>query len=650
MISTAPQYGTASPDGFGTVDQPHRAPSSPPKVSSGSRSRSYTKGRHNLRPLSLATEGALDTPTGSKTIEGHPEVKVRDFAYATPSNKENTTTNWARFSIDAAVAIVDALKEAKQMGQLTTELEVLLQVGELAVVNLPKLLTLHKSELKLELGQAFLSHPDGNPLLRVQLTSLLMATHAVGGGGPESSSTGAIESPRSSAPSTSASGTRHSCHRRSPAGPGHQPLFPGSPSPKVIVAPTQGPAPASHGELEGEMFQSANRKLHFAQGEDGVKRIALAVASDSYVKEDLAASDGGSTTTAGLDERSGEMTHVDSEKNSVPPAAEAGQSAPTKEETARALSKRASLQAQTGALSAPIEREYQEAHIARQQTPPNSDPKKPLTARFQAVSANQGIAPTIEELEHAMARSVILAKQKGIPPPDWEQLRMREDYFLRRDLGAATGPELHRLTRIQEEDGTNLEGVPNPKGGAISTPDGQAIPAQVGEDPTPPAGCEVERQKVPTQAAVGFEAENALGYIPKQEPSTLADIDLFSGLDTWLAARELAASANPKTGELNGKDAPAEEAGFGGIALGNGGPANIQEYVATDAHGGSPDLGKLSVNGPVNRPGSGEADRSNLAGTKHGNLAASGVGKSAEASTGPVLPTRTLEGFEPLFP
>jgi len=46
-----------------------------------------------------------------------PQVKVRDFAYATPSNKENTT-DWERFSIDAAVAIVSALREAKQMGKV----------------------------------------------------------------------------------------------------------------------------------------------------------------------------------------------------------------------------------------------------------------------------------------------------------------------------------------------------------------------------------------------------------------------------------------------------------------------------------------------------------------------------------------------------
>jgi hypothetical protein len=46
-----------------------------------------------------------------------PQVKVRDFAYATSSTKENTT-DWARFSIDAAVAIVSALREAKQMGRV----------------------------------------------------------------------------------------------------------------------------------------------------------------------------------------------------------------------------------------------------------------------------------------------------------------------------------------------------------------------------------------------------------------------------------------------------------------------------------------------------------------------------------------------------
>ncbi|KAI9778026.1 MAG: hypothetical protein M1839_008431 [Geoglossum umbratile] len=593
---------------------------------------------------SVSLEGVLTYP-----------VEVRDFAYPALDGK-GSAANWANFSVDAAVAVVNALKEAKQMGQvvaekfsqLTPELEALLKVGELAIAKLPRLLSLQESELELELGQVFTASPNGNPALHVQLTSLLMAAHVAGEPKLGQSPLGATRSPQSSPLGTPASGTRRSYHRRSSAGSGYQSLFPGSPSPKVIVAPTQGVGSANCDRPADAMFQSANRKIRFSRGQGEAKGIVLTAASGPDIAQDPV-SEEGSPETVELTEQIGGPPHTGNAESSGSPAARPVQSTnlcpslPENEDTTHTLLKRAAPQPQTGVLPAPTGFEPEEAHISLQQAPLDSDLENPLTTHLQSVAANQNVAPTVEELENAMARAVLLAKQKGIPPPDWEQLMMQDDYFPGRDLRVTIDPELHRLTRIQEEGGTDLEG-------ASSGLEGEVISAQASEDLGASVSGEAGCQKALTQAAAIDEASvvGTLEHARKQESAdTPTDIDLFSGLDVWLAARELASA---EADGFKWKETPMEGVDFGVFGLSRDGPADAQEYEATDTIRGPPVLEELDPSARIDRSKSDGAVRSDLASISCDSLVAVEVREGVEADARQLQPTKTPEGLEPLFP
>jgi hypothetical protein len=624
-----------------------------------------------------------------------PTVKVRDFAYTVPNTKGGST-NWANFSVDSAVAIVNALKEAKQTGQvcswnwfpftepfaerppqLTQELENLIEVGELAIVNLSKILSLHKSELEREIGKAFTVSPGGNPAIRVQLASLLVATRVAGGRKSEQSPSGAVVSPQSSPLSMPTSGTRrNSLHRRSPAGSGYQSLFPGSPSPQSIVPQAQVLAPASHNESMESIFQSANRKLHFTQseGEDDRRETASIAVNGPKATQTMAPTGEASVTvsTAKQPGQVGSQTHYGSANSSGAPVARPVQSTNcvsgtlTNEEIVRALLKRASLQARTGAWSAPTGREIEEGRISHQGPPPTPYVGTPFTTRLQPATANQNITPTVEELRNAMARAVLLAKQKGIPPPDWEQLMRQEDYFIRQDVKVANNPELHRLTRIQEEDSIDLKETSSPEGNTThngptgettsnsaedTVPDpgrgtASAQPEQIGDASNVPVANKAEGQKVLTQAAIIHEANVAgtLEYVRKQESTSASpptDADLFQCLDAWLASREEASSRAAETGEQQGNESAKEETDFKAFEVNNDGPANTR--CASDSE-------KLNPNKRKNRGESGEIDRSKLASVKRGNFGDAEITKNMEAGAEPRTLMRAPEGFEPLLP
>ncbi|KAH0538201.1 hypothetical protein FGG08_005170 [Glutinoglossum americanum] len=629
--------------------------SSPFKPSGGARTRSYTKGQHDSHHLGLASGEPLDAPLESKDIEGHPEVKVRDFAYATSSGRDGRT-NWANFSVDSAVAIVNALKEARQMGQrprqLTQELEALLQVGELAVVNLPKLLSLHESELKLEVGRVFTDSLDGNPALRVQLASLLVATYAAGDEKLEQSPPRAIVSSQSPLGIPRPGARRNSLHRRSPAGSGYQSLFPSSPSSQAIFSHAQAITPASHGGSMGSIFQSANRKLDFAQDEGKGIETTLTTAGDLQRAQTLAL--GGEVSVAvRATEQPSKVEDLSREANSPSaPVAFSALSANyvsgslTNEEIARALLKRASLQANTGARSAPTGREVEEARILRQRPPP-----APEIRHVDMPTTVRGTTPTIEEFQNAMARAVLLAKQKGIPPPDWEQLMKQEDYFFRYDPNTATDSELRKLTRIQEEDGLDPEETACPEeifpspGEAKAFSFGRATistqPVQIGNISSTPVADGAEDQEVLTQAAIIHEANIAgtLEYICKQEnTSPQTDADPFQGFDAWLISREQASSMAARVGRPEGEEPAKEETNFSIFGLNKDSPGETRD---------TPDSEKLSPIKRENRGEPGVIGYGKLADIERSNFENTQSSKSIESAATPI---QAPEGFEPLLP
>jgi hypothetical protein len=537
---------------------------------------------------------------------------------------------------------------------LTQELENLLEVGELAIVNLPRLLSLHESELEMEIGKTFKVSQGGNPALRVQLASLLMATCVAGGEKPEQTSgAGSQSSPLS----ISASGARrNSLHRRSPAGSGYQSLFPSSPSPRARVSQAQVPAPASRDGPEGSIFESANRRLHFTQDEKRGKEKTT-IASESKATQTLASAEESPIDVEAAKQTSqvGDPSCEGGMNSSSAPEARHIQptnyvSGPlTNEEIVRALLKRASLQEKTGARSAATGHEIEEDRISHQRPPPPAEKphtNTPITASLQAVAANQNTTPTIEELQNAMARAVLLAKQKGIPPPDWEQLMKQEDYFIKRDFKIATNPELHRLTRIQEEDGTGPEETPGPEGEIAPDPGGDTIPAepaQVGGDSSVLATDEFESQKTLVQAAINHKENitGALGNICKETASATTDNDLFQCLDAWLASREQANTKATETSEIGGKESAAEELEFEIFELDKGGP--------TDTKSAS-DFEEADPNKYTNGAEMGDIEHSELASVERENSGDAEESKSIEVGAGPMTVIQAPEGFEPLLP
>ncbi|KAH0558511.1 hypothetical protein GP486_004832 [Trichoglossum hirsutum] len=567
--------------------------------------------------------------------------KVRDFAYNAPNNKGNIV-NWADFCVDAAVAIVNALREAKQMGQgplqLTQELENLLKVGELAIVNLPNLLSRHRSGLDIEIGKDNKVSQGGNPALRVQLASLT-ATHAAGSEEMEQSpSVGSQSSPLS----VSAPGARgNSLHRRPPAGLRYQSSPPASPSPQAIASQAQVLVSASHDGPAGSILESANRKLHFTQDEERGEEWTTTTAGEPKATQTLAFAEE-FTTDVGTVKRPSQV-------RDLPCGGSSNMSGSlTDEEIGRALLKRAPLREKTGVWSAPTDHEVGEGLTSHQRSPPVEEPyvNTPTIACPQGVAANQNTPPTVEELQNAMIRAALLAKQKGIPQPVWQQLIKQEDYPTKRNFKVVTTPKQHRLPRILEEDGTGSEETLGSEGEITPGPDGDTIStklAQVGDDSRAHATNEVEGQKVLIQAGITHEANitSTLEYVRKHEDAGVTtDTDIFQCLDAWLASREQADTTETGAGEPKGKESVTEELDLEIFFLSKKSPTDNQ---------GASDSEKADPNKYTDETELVNVEHSKLTSIKLEIPGDAEGSKSTETGAGSMT-VEALEGFEPLLP
>ncbi|KAI9782836.1 MAG: hypothetical protein M1839_004587 [Geoglossum umbratile] len=301
---------------------------------------------------------------------------------------------------------------------------------------------------------------------------------------------------------------------------------------------------------------------------------------------------------------------------------------PSDEEIARALLKRASLQARTGAISAPIRREL-EANAATLRDSLDPDLEMPFPALLQRAAAGRNTVLGLEQLKDAVARAILCAKRKAIRPPDWV-------WSVVRDFKVTIDPELYRFIQTPEEDRTDVGGAPSSPKAVVAPSFGREITsAEVGKDLGASESTEDGHAAI-HEASV----TDTLGRIGKQETiDTPMDFDPFAGLDTWLTAREL---ANSKASESIGEGDSMEGIDFDIFSLALNDPATAQDHSRTNNISGPSDSGELKSNEHIDSLELDDPNGSNVASTRRRNAAAVG---SREPQ-----PVQTPQDFEPLFP